>query len=124
MKLLIKSGFDVNNPSGHLHTCAVFGWPEMMKELLEAGADPNKNNLTETKCTPLFHAVVGVNWEVIELLAGVTDLSLKNGLGFSVLHEICRHGNNPLGKQAMEKLIQLGADLDIRSSSEGHTPLC
>ena len=96
-----------------IHTAAMMGNIEAVKQHLAAGTDVNAKDVT--KWTPLYRAI---NKETAELLiAEGADVNTKGDLGETPLHSAARRH-----KELTELLIANGADVNAKDKF-GQTPL-
>ena len=115
--LLIQHKADVDTLNFHgqapLHLASLYGNPESIKSLLAAGAKINIGDADGN--TPLHTAVLYRNPKNIdEILKGNPDIDAINGEGFTPLHLAVRRPEN---EQAIELLLQHGADMKITDPS-------
>ena len=93
------------------------GAPDRIKELLEAGADPNATYWYQI--TALHFIVSMENMEATKLLADSgADINAKDSAGQSVLHWACENEN----LNCIKLLLDLGADI-CASNEHKDTPL-
>ena len=93
------------------------GAPDRIKELLEAGADPNATYWYQI--TALHFIVSMENMEATKLLADSgADINAKDSAGQSVLHWACENEN----LNCIKLLLDLGADI-FASNEHKDTPL-
>lgn len=93
------------------------GAPDRIKELLEAGADPNATYWYQI--TALHFIVSMENMEATKLLADSgADINAKDSAGQSVLHWACENEN----LNCIKLLLDMGADV-CASNEHKDTPL-
>ena len=118
-------GADVNAPvaddgSSLLHYAAWLGGPQVIRSLLEAGADPNAR--TDDGWTPL-HAAAESNEHpdevVAVLVAAGADSNARTQRGTTPLHLAARYNERP---EMVVALVAAGAESTTRDD-EGWTPL-
>ena len=109
---------DVESEPQTIHEASSGGDIDMVKQLLDAGADVNaKDDLTEM--TPLFDAVSSGKKEVAALLIDKgADVNGKIAMGFTSLHNAAGSGRYEI----VELLIEKGADVNEKNDF-GITPL-
>ncbi len=124
IKMLLKrevDEFDVNSSDDigltTLHLASEHGYQEIVKMLLEKGA--NVNLSTNTGATPLLVASENGHTEVIEaLIQRGADVNKANINGATPLLVASKNGHT----EAIEALIQRGADVN-KANINGETPL-
>ncbi len=100
-----------------LHTAALLGEIDEVKQLLANGADINHKNSSGS--TPLCMAVPPGNKEVAEfLIANGADLNVKDNKGYTPLH-LAVMGPHP---EMVKLLLSNGADVNSKNK-DGETPL-
>ena len=109
---------DAESESPTIHEASSGGDIDMVKQLLDAGADVNaKDDLTGM--TPLLDAVSSGKKEVAALLIGKgADVNGKIAMGFTSLHNAAGSGRYEI----VELLIEKGADVNEKNDF-GITPL-
>ena len=96
-----------------------FSQPEIVKALLDAGADVNLPSRESMKVTPLASAAAAKQTEIARvLLANGADVNARAAGGHIPLHEASANGNVELVKL----LIDSGADVNAKTD-DGKTPL-
>jgi ankyrin repeat protein len=101
-----------------LGLASFFGYIEIVKFLLDAGADPNIASNNQLKVAPLHSACAISNYEIAELLIKHgADVNAKQTQGVTPLHSAAHNGQPALAKL----LIENGADLNARMDN-GQTP--
>ena len=121
---LIKKNPSLTNaysPDGFtpLGFAVFFGQPEVVKALLNAGADPNLPSRESMKVTPLASAAAAKQTELARLLIEHgADVNARAAGGHIPLHEASANGNVELVKL----LIENGADVHAKTD-DGKTPL-
>jgi ankyrin repeat protein len=92
---------------------------EIVAFLLEQGANVNKAD--EEGLTPLLHASkTGYNEEILDLLLNhKADLNAKDAKGYTALHWAIRLNEEDL----VEHLLSRNANVKVKTSEEGFTPL-
>ncbi len=106
-----------------LGLAAFFGHPEVMKVLLNHGADPNLPASNPMQTTPLHSAVANRGPATAlkmtrELLARGAKVNVSQAGGWTPLHQAAAHGQEPL----IRLLIAHGAERNAQSD-DGRTPL-
>ena len=102
---------------GTIHSAALGGEVEAVKEFLTAGTDVNAKD--NDGSTPLHWAIPRGHKEIAELLiAEGADVNAKNGHGSTSLHNATELGQ----REIAELLIAKGADVNAKSQ-RGSTPL-
>ena len=94
---------------------------EVVKALLEAGADPNAKSSDNTDRTALHYAVEFGHPEVVKaLIAAGADPNAKNSdnMDRTALHEAAEHGR----LEVVKALIAARADI-TQTDNDGNTPL-
>lgn len=130
VRALLASRVDVNARLGAGHTALMFaaneGHLEIVKALLAAGADPNAFGATfhygafAAWMAALNHC--NENWQEIfdAMIAAGVELNPQTGIFFSPLGYIITKQKDPAMIAALHKR---GADVNIRDSDAGETPL-
>lgn len=96
-----------------------FGQRELIKTLLEAGADVNAASRESMKVTPLASAAAAKQTEIARLLiAHGANVNARAAGGHIPLHEAAANGNVDLVKL----LIENGVDVNAKTD-DGKTPL-
>ena len=96
-----------------------FGQPEVVKALLDAGADVNLPSRESMKVTPLASAAAAKQTEIARLLiARGANVNARAAGGHIPLHEASANGDVELVKL----LIERGADINAKTD-DGKTPL-
>ena len=101
---------------------AHFGHHEIVKVLLEAGADPNQVSENAMRVRPLHSAVAGrseeIAFKIVEMLiARGADPNLRQESGWAPLHEAVSQSH----KSVVEFLVNHGADPNA-AGTDGRTP--
>ena len=100
-----------------LHLAAEFGDPEVLRSLIERGADPDAQNKDQE--TPLFLASRKGRLEAARLLSElVTDINHQDLLGRTPLHVAAENGHYDIARL----LLNCGADVNAREKNF-RTPL-
>ncbi|MBC6416128.1 MAG: ankyrin repeat domain-containing protein [Bdellovibrionales bacterium] len=123
-------GDDSNNKEGNtaLHVASQFNDVDVIKALLESGADPTAKN--KYKDTPLHLAIKYENSDVVEaLLANGADINAKNNMGRTPLHNAASENSylhfsirRYISVEFVKFLLANGADVNARDK-EGNTAL-
>lgn len=102
-----------------LSLACFFGHLEVVKELLERGADMNLAANNESKIYPIHAATASTNLDIIRLLlSNGTDVNAAQHGGFRAIHSATMHGN-----LAMLKLfLHYNAEINVKTDT-GITPL-
>jgi ankyrin repeat protein len=100
-----------------LSLAALYGRTEIVKWLIETGADAN--NIEDAFSTPFFLAVYGNDIETAKVLLPKTKVLNPQKNGMTLLHMIAIGQNNAA---AIELLIANGVDIEVRNE-QGFTPL-
>jgi ankyrin repeat protein len=124
IRLLVEAGADVNSRiksnATALHLAAQKGDLNILQYLIDKGGLVDAQ--TNQGRTPLFQAVANGHVEAVDLLAraGANVNVLENkGLRCRPLHFAAVKGQ----KAMVERLLDLGADIDATTGSEGQTAL-
>ena len=122
-QLLFEYGAKVNvtNDKGFtpLHRACYSGHLNIVEWLLNCGADINAQDQIKGY-TPAFHAYIKNNFVIVEfLINNNANIAVPNKNGYTPLHEICRLGDT----DAIDFLINHGADVNAKDSKDGNTPL-
>jgi ankyrin repeat protein len=97
-----------------LHLAVFCGKAEIVKALLEKGADINLVDKSET--SPIMLSIQSLNDEIFKIFVPLADLQWRNEKGNTLLHEACNYGN----AKAVVALLQKGADI-IAQNNTGNT---
>jgi ankyrin repeat protein len=146
VKLFIEAGFDINTPADSgitaLHIAAMKGNTDIVKMLLDKGANPNAavTSGAEKGSTPLMAAVAGGYVEIVKLLVakgadvnakddhGLTalDYAATEQTGQDIMKVLWDHGAPMVTDAALAKsLEQFQSDLRakaVRSMTAGESP--
>lgn len=99
------------------------GLDDVVKQLLDLGADPNLQDMTETSARlPLHFAARRNKVHVLRVLLDAgASLTAKeqDGAGANALHAACNYG----AKECVEELVKRGAPLESREGAGNLTPL-
>jgi len=122
VELLLKHGAKVdilsNDGTAAVHAAAGHSGARVMRQLLEAGADPSLPT-AKSKRGPLFFAAQSGRSETATVLLDAdADAKAADNEGFTVLHEAATFGN----AEVMKVLLAAGAPVDARDR-DGATPL-
>ena len=112
---------NIYSPDGFtpLGFAVFFSQPEIVKALLDAGADVNLPSRETMKVTPLASAAAAKQTEIARvLIANGANVNARAASGHIPLHEASANGNVELVKL----LIDSGADVNARTE-DGKTPL-
>ena len=139
LQLLIKKGAKINElgmlGESPLHYSASSGEVEIMKYLLEHGADVNQKT-NEGECTPLHYATGNISRieDTVSLLLDYSaDVNAVSSLGNTLLHMVVNIYSHPITERlthedenrlqrVAEFLLIRGADINIRNK-KGKTPI-
>jgi Ankyrin repeats (3 copies)/Ankyrin repeat len=116
VKMLIKSGINLNIKYKFygwtaLHYAVEFGKLDIVKALINAGADLNTRNIYGR--TALHLAACGIKLDIVKALINAgADLNAKEEDGWTALHLAACYGNLDIVKA----LINAGADLNTQTS--------
>jgi uncharacterized protein len=112
---------NIYSPDGFtpLGFAVFFSQPEIVKALLDAGADVNLPSRETMKVTPLASAAAAKQTEIARtLIANGANVNARAASGHIPLHEASANGNVELVKL----LIDNGADVNAKTD-DGKTPL-
>lgn len=108
------------SPDGFTPLClaAAFGHANLVRVLLEAGADPKRRSESLGGVAPIHSAVFGRSIDAVRALleAGADPLVAQEG-GFTALHAAAQHGDEP----CVGLLLEFGARKDVHDV-RGKTP--
>jgi ankyrin repeat protein len=122
-RLLIAHGADINAQGSFgqtpLHSAVQYGRTDVVKLLVMHGANINVQN--ESKSTPLFAATYRQSLDIVEcLLANGAEVNLINADGSTPL--LCAF-QKAGGNEVIRLLVNCGANVNVRSSRNGSSPL-
>jgi ankyrin repeat protein len=121
LQSLIDAGVDVNQVGTYwtpLIAATVIGDADLVRYLLERGADPNF--ATDTIEPAICRATTQSSSEVVRvLLDGGADIAAAEKRGYSPLF----HLEFTCKREVLDVLLQAGADVNFTSPDEGETPL-
>jgi len=101
-----------------LGLAAFFGHPDVVRYLIDAGADLDAPSRNAMKVTALHSAIAARDREsTLALIAAGADVNAKQADDFTPLHEAAQNGDRDI----LEALLAAGADPDVRLAS-GETP--
>lgn len=101
-----------------LHMASYFGHLDVVRVLLERGADVAARSINELNHTPLHSALAGRRYDVARyLVANRADVNSRNGHGWTPLHHAAAAGN----LEMVACLLDSGARLDA-VNTDGLTP--
>jgi ankyrin repeat protein len=123
-RLLIANGTDINAQGSFeqtpLHLAVQYGHTDVVKLLVIHGANINVKN--ESKSTPLFAATYRQSLEIVEcLLANGAEVNLVDAAGLTPL--LCAFQKKAGGDEIIRLLVNCGANVNVRSSRNGCSPL-
>jgi ankyrin repeat protein len=100
-----------------LHYAVLYGYEQMVEELIALGADVNAHD--KRGKTLLYYAIIYKYQRILEILiAAKANVNIKNNFGRTPLHEAVFDGNGHMVKA----LLAAGADANI-PDNYGRTPL-
>lgn len=116
LRELVSRGADVNqtNTAGLslLQNAINLGYMEVAKTLLELGANPDFQDVTQSGMTPLHYACYRGNISAVKLLLGYgANPDLQDKSGYTPLHRAAFEG----ALEICKTLIEAGADPCIRN---------
>lgn len=124
---LLDEGTDINIKN--IYDASPLFWAkraEVMKYLLDHGADPNIAANEEEECvTPIFIAIQNNNLEAVKLLLSYgASVNVKNLNLETPLHQACTNINSSTNNypEIVEILFKHGADIEAKTSGD-YTPL-
>ena len=97
-----------------LHISADLGFTEYLEEILKKEASPKI--VDNYGWTPLFYAIRGHNWEDVEMLLPISDLSFTSNLGETPLHVAVKYGKGQRPETLLKHLIENGVNIDARAA--------
>ena len=105
-----------------LHLAARYGTPDMVRALLNAGANINAKN--NNGSTPLFYATLNENHNMVQVLlsANTKKIYQPNKDGDTALHWAARYGKPEMIKALIQALPGAGANINTKNSKH-ETPL-
>lgn len=123
MRLLIEKGSDVNvrdkNGNTALSVSASRGFSEVVKILLEKGANPN-NPEKKPNEIPILNACYSGDTECVKLLLKYgADITVKDSYGVTALENACISKDNA---EIVEICINGGCDVNYVDPTSGMTP--
>ena len=113
-----NAGINVYNSSGsapiHFATCFSKD-PEMVKALINAGADVNSSEKDKESWAPIHYAAGYNNASVLDLLLKAkAKINVKNGIGWYPIHYAARYGDAVM----LKLLIKAGADPNVMTDDK------
>jgi cytohesin len=101
-----------------LHEAILHGQTDLVRVLLEGGADPNRQSPEGS--TPLDDACLKGEKEIVSLLiAHGAKVGVRNKSGATPLHDAALGGN----RDVIQLLLEHGAEIDARDQESGASPL-
>ena len=100
-----------------LHRAVLGGNGEIVRHLLEKGADANMKCLGMEQ-TPLHLAAREAQYEIITILIeeGNADINLQDGFGDSALHLLSQHSSDR--EEIIAYLLKMGADPTLKNKDD------
>ncbi len=114
--IVLGANFDWQNEYNHgmkpLHMAAWNGKVEIVRMLIDAGADVNaQDDEEDTKCTPLHYAAFNGHEEIVRMLIDAgANLNVQNGSDSTPLHDAAQNEQ----VKVIKILIDAGARKDIK----------
>lgn len=103
-----------------LGLAAFFGQADIVEFLLDKGAEVNSPSRNNMRVRPLHSAIAGQHTRIVRLLLEYgADVNTSQADDFTPLHEAAQNGM----LDVTQWLLEQGARLDARLSSNGKTPL-